>query len=683
MRPRFGGSMRVWRTMPRVVRLALPLVALHVATMSAFRLAFFIVFRNPQEALSGAELAHAFYVGAKLDLRLAVLVALPLLVLGGFSWLDPWRHRWAAIAWQAHYGFWTTVLVLTHFIDLGHYGYLETRLNAAALQYIEDPKVSGRMMWESYPVGWGLLGLVLVALGTWFGVRALLRRPAFSTPTSVAGWRRVVVGGLCGLVVAGGVYGKLSYYPLRWSDAYFSTNAFVSNLALNPVLLFADTLKNRRQSFDVEAVRASYQLVADYLGVEERDPERIVFARKVRPAGLVGGRRVNVVIILIESLATYKVGCFGNPMHATPAFDALARDGVLFRRFFVPSHGTARSVFTLLTGIPDVEVNETSSRNPLAVHQHTIVNAFEGYEKLYFLGGSATWGNVRGLLSGNIVDLHLYEEGDYDAPRVDVWGISDLSLFEAANRRFRELGERPFFAVIHTSGHHRPYTIPEDHRGFVKVEADETALRKAGFVSLPELNAFRFLDHSLGWYFEAARKEAYFANTVFVLLGDHGLPGSAAHLPYGTAELALVRFQVPLLIYAPGLLGPGREVQTVASEVDVLPTVASLVGVPYLNTTLGRDLFDPRSDSNRFALTLTDQYRVPEVGLLGERFYLRMPREGGVATLHDLTAVDPVADVAAEHPEEAARLQRLCRGLYETARYMIRHNPPAGQAPPG
>ena len=44
---------------------------------------------------------------------------------------------------------------------------------------------------------------------------------------------------------------------------------------------------------------------------------------------------------------------------------------------------------------------------------------------------------------------------------------------------------------------------------------------------------------------------------------------------------------------------------------------------------------------------------------------------------------DPVADVAAEHPEEAARLQRLCRGLYETARYMIRHNPPAGQAPPG
>lgn len=675
--------MRVWLALPRVVRLALPLAALHVALMSAFRLAFYLVFRNPLVAPATGELARAFYVGAKFDMRLAVLVAAPLLLLGGAPWFDPWRRRWAAFAWQAHYAFWTTLVVLAHFIDLGHYGYLEARLNAAALQYIEDPRVSGRMMWETYPVGWGVLGLLLVVAAAWLGVRALLRRPAFSTPVPCRGWRRAAAAALCALAAAGALYGKLSYYPLRWSDAYFSTDAFVSNLALNPVLLFADTLKNRRQSFDVAAVRAAYPLVADYLGVEERDAEKLTFARRVRPAGRVGGRRVNVVVILIESLATYKVGCFGNPMGATPAFDALARDGILFRRFYVPSHGTARSVFTLLTGIPDVEVNETSSRNPLAVHQHTIVNAFEGYEKLYFLGGSATWGNVRGLLSGNIAGLRLYEEGDYDAPRVDVWGISDLSLFEAANQRLAALGDRPFFAIIHTSGHHRPYTIPADSRGFVKIDADERTLRNAGFVSLAELNAFRFLDHSLGWYFEQARREAYFARTVFVLLGDHGLPGSASHLPYGTAELALVRFQVPLLLYAPGLLGPGREVETVASEVDVLPTVAGLVGVPYLNTTLGRDLFDPRFDGSRHALTLTDQFRVPEVGLLGERFYLRMPRDGGAATLHDLASADPVADVAARHAAEAERLRALCRGLYETARYLVRHNrPPAASGAP-
>lgn len=667
---------QVWRWLPRVVRLSLPLVAAELLVMSLFRLAFWKVFSNPADPVPTGELVRAFHVGARFDLRLAVLVCLPLLMLGGFGWFDPWRRRWAAVAWQAHFAFWTLVVVLTQFIDLGHYGYLEARLNAAALQYIEDPKVSGRMMWESYPVVWGLLGLLLVVASAWFGVRALLRHPAFATPSTLLGWRRRVTAVLCGVAVVGGIYGKLSYYPLRWSDAYFSSNAFVSALALNPLLLFADTLGHRGESFDLGRVRASYPLVADYLGVDHPDAEKLDYTRTETPAGMVGGRRPNVVVILVESLATYKVSCFGNPMHGTPAFDALARDGILFRRFFVPAHGTARSVFTLVTGVPDVEVNETSSRNPLAVKQHTIINAFEGYEKLYFLGGSATWGNVRGLLSGNIAGLRLFEEGSYEAPRVDVWGISDLSLFEAANYTLREVGDRPFFAVIHTSGHHRPYTIPDDNRGFETVQADESELRRAGFVSLPEFNAFRFLDHSLGWFFEQARKEAYFGNTVFVLLGDHGLPGSAAHLPYGTAELALVRFQVPLLVYAPGLLAP-RSVDTVASEVDVLPTVAGVTGTPYRNTTLGRDLLDPRFDDRRYAFTMTDQFRVPEIGLLGDRFYLRMPRGGGTPTLHDLQSTNPVADVAGTHPGETASMQALCRGLFETARYMLVHNKPA------
>lgn len=663
-----------------MVRLSVPLVAVQVALMSAFRVAFWKLYSNPLDPVPSGEMWRAFYVGARFDLRLAVLICLPFLIVGGLSWFDPWRHRWAAVAWQAHFAFWTLVVVFAHFVDLGHYGYLETRLNAAALQYIEDPKVSGRMLWESYPVVWGLLGLLLVAAAGWFGVRVMLRRPGFARPSSLVGWRRVTAGTLSGVMVVGGLYGKLSYYPLRWSDAYFSSNSFVSALALNPLLLFADTLQHRREAFDLGKVRASYPLVADYLGVAHPDAGKLDYTRTEAPVGMVGGKRVNVVVILVESLATYKVSCFGNPMRGTPAFDALARDGILFRRFFVPAHGTARSVFTLVTGIPDVEVNETSSRNPLAVRQHTIINAFEGYEKLYFLGGSATWGNVRGLLSGNLAGLRLFEEGSYKAPRVDVWGISDLSLFEAANQTLRDVKDRPFFAVIHTSGHHRPYTIPDDNRGFQKVQADEAELRRAGFVSLPELNAFRFLDWSLGWFFEQARKEAYFANTVFVMLGDHGLPGSAAHLPYGTAELALVRFQVPLLIYAPGLLGPGRSIDTVGSEVDVLPTVAALTGTPYRNTTLGRDLLDPRFDDRRYAFTMTDQFRVPEIGLLGERFYLRMPRDGGTPTLHDLRSDDPVTDQAAAHPDETARMQALCRGFYETARYMLVHNKPAPPA---
>jgi phosphoglycerol transferase MdoB-like AlkP superfamily enzyme len=666
--------MKAWWWLPRVVRLAIPLVAFQLALGSVFRVVFWLLFRNPVEPIPSAEIWRAFHLGGKFDLRLAIILCLPLLVLGGLPWLDPWRWRGVRILWQIYLTFAAVLSLFGYFVDLGHFGYLETRMNAAVLQYIEDPLVTARMMWETYPAVWGLLALIIVTGGTYLGARALCGTRAFAERSSLAGWRRALAATAGAVLVIAGLYGKLSYYPLRWSDAYFSTNAFVSNLAQNPLLLFLDTLKNRRQSFESAKVTEAYDRVAAYLGVPHPDEATLNYTRHERPAGMVGGRRVNVVVILLESFATFKIGCFGNPMAPTPAFDALARDGVLFRRFYTPSHGTARSVFTFVTGIPDVEINETSSRNPLAVKQHTIINDFEGYEKLYFLGGSATWGNVRGLLTGNIAGLRLYEEGDYASPRVDVWGISDLHLFEEANRVLREIKDRPFFAVIHTSGHHRPYTLPADNRGFQVVEQNETALRKAGFVSLPEYNAFRFLDHSLGFYFSTARNEEYFNNTVFVMFGDHGLPGSAAHLPYGTAELALVRFQVPLLIYAPALLGAGRTLDTVGSEIDVLPTVASVAGVPHRNTTLGRDLFDERFSGSRYAFTMTDQFRVPEIGLLSEGFYLRMPRDGGAATLHDLQAKDPTADVAASFPEQASARKTTCRDLYETARYMVVHN---------
>ena len=74
---------------------------------------------------------------------------------------------------------------------------------------------------------------------------------------------------------------------------------------------------------------------------------------------------------------------------------------------------------------------------------------------------------------------------------------------------------------------------------------------------------------------------------------------------------------------------------------------------------------------------------MPEIGLLGQEYYLRMPRAGGPPTLHALHSPDPMQDVAADHPAETARMQKLCRGLYETARYMLRHNAPGVGEPGG
>jgi phosphoglycerol transferase MdoB-like AlkP superfamily enzyme len=404
--------------------------------------------------------------------------------------------------------------------------------------------------------------------------------------------------------------------------------------------------------------------------------ETLNFTRRRQPRPKVPGTP-NVVLIFLESFSAYKVGAMGNPLGATPNFDALASEGWLFTNFFVPSTGTARSIFTALFGIPDVETNSTSTRNPLVVDQHTIINSMQGYEKLYFIGGSASWGNLRGVLSNNVPGLRIYEEGDYQAPRTDVWGISDLKLFEEANEVLRaksaEPSSKPFFAVIQSAGNHRPYTIPEDSGGYQWLEPEADDIKSVGFISVKEFNSFRFLDHSLGRFMALARKEPYFDNTVFFIFGDHGVAGYAKHLPSGMGRHQLTQHQVPFLIYAPRLLRGSRRITTIASELDVMPTVASVLGRPYQNTTLGRDLLEDTPGRKRYAFILIPYTNPPPIGLLDEEFYFLID-SAGRPKLYRYLSDDPTTNVMEQFPQRRARMEQLTLGLYETARYMLYNN---------
>ena len=405
------------------------------------------------------------------------------------------------------------------------------------------------------------------------------------------------------------------------------------------------------------------------LRIKTPDSGELDFARYVTPTRKPAAR-YNLVVIHLESFAAFKSGTFGNRLNATPHFDAIAKDGLLFTNFFVPEVPTARSVFEMLTGIPDVNPTTTASRNPLVVNQHTLVNALEGYEKYYFLGGSATWGNIRGLFAHNIPGLHIFEEGDYDAPQVDGWGVSDVVLFDKAHRAFRD-ETKPFFAFIQTAGNHRPYSIPEDHPGFELAQVDAAALAENGFDGLAAYNGLRYLDFSLGAFFAKAREAPYFKNTVFVMYGDHGNP-STQQTPW--EQLLLTGYHVPCVIYAPGLVKGGRRIDFTASLPDSLPTALSLIGVPYLNTALGRDLLDLGPGDRHFSL-------IGHTGVLDDEFYFRL--DPGGPRLFRYRSEKGAEDVHERFPEKVAELQRLQQALYETSKYMLYHNPARAHAPDG
>ena len=357
----------------------------------------------------------------------------------------------------------------------------------------------------------------------------------------------------------------------------------------------------------------------------------------------------------------------GNPLNSTPFFDSICREGVFFERCFTPHFSTARGLFAILTGIPDAQLFKFSSRNPDAVKQRTIVNNLQEYEKHYFLGGSPEFNNYEGLLN-NIKGLKMHTEDTFKVPKVNVWGISDNDLFREANEVFRKQ-DKPFFAFIQTSDNHRPYTIPKKDSDFVKKFVPDIELKKYGFESLDEFNSFQYSDYCFRKFIEAAQRETYFHNTIFIFVGDHGVAGNAdAIYPPVWTEQRLTDEHVPLLFYAPDLLAPQRRSEVV-SQIDILPTVAGMLNQSYVNTTLGRDLLDPQKKNNFAFITNT----ADGIGMVTDDFYYTRNINSGE---EQLSPIHVNASRLSKQQKDSVKkkIAEFTSAFYETAKYMLMNN---------
>lgn len=608
-----------------MIRRTLLLFAANVVLFTILRVVFLLVFGHH---LTHADLVHAFYLGLKFDARLAAIVVAPL-VVGGV--------RKTAIGLVAAF---ELIVLICYASDFASYAYVHERLNASEIEFLRNPLISLHMVWESYHVVWFALGILAFLVALVFALRG-------GAGTREAKKEPLVARIALAVFLLACIYGKASRYPLRWSDAYTARDPFVAELALNPPQFLFETMREEPEKLDINQVRRVYPLMASYVGVDHPDPNSLSLVR-TPPLFPETTGTPNVVVIQLESFAAYKSSAFGNRLDACPNIDRLAREGILFTNYYSPSEKTARALFAVIFGIPDVSPWQAAGNNPMAVDQATIVNAFQGYDKFYFLGGSANWSNIRGMLAHNIDGLKIFEEGSYKAPVVDVWGISDEDLFLGANDAFRKQ-TKPFFALIQTSGNHRPYTIPKQTHGYQKVHLDDNLLHANGFDGNEEYNSFHYLDHAVGLFIQKASQEKYFRNTVFVLYGDHGTrtgaPGDALKL----GDLSLLVYHVPMIIYAPGFNVAPRRIDEAASHIDLMPTLASFCGRPYKNQTLGIDLFDPGRRKRSAAFMFTTFREPPTLGLV----------EGGRYTI-----------------VKSGETTSLPEAFYQLSRWLLTHNKP-------
>ena len=637
-----------------------------------FRLIFFFYVANFDSA-SQKDIITAFSYGIRFDLKLAILSYFPLSILilsANYFFFQKRIFRKISIIYNSIIYVTLTLFYLT---DIGYYSYLFTRLDATSLRFLSNFKISAQLLIETYPIFKGSVGLIILFLLVRFTGLKLFDKMVYTTVPYISKKVKAIYFLCTFLLLSFGVYGSITHYPLRWSEAFFSKNNTINQFSLNPVLNFFDSFAFRNDGADIETTKAYFPVIASYLNIPK---DSLSFERKIT-FDSIHENKPNLVIVMLESVGVVGLGSQGNLAKATPYMDSIINKSTYFENFYVHKPGTAASVFSSITGLADVDNQKTASRNLRAIDQKIIFDQFEGYKKLYFLGGSANWANIRGVFQSNINGLKIYEEGSYEIEdRADVWGIDDYDLFKESDKVFRELhtSNEPFVAYVQTATNHRPFSVPENKetfRPFTEEDIDEDTIKESGFISLAQLNALRYLDFNVHVFLRRAKASGYYENTVFAFFGDHNTSMNKTEAFKKEFDLGIQVHHVPLFIHAPKFLEP-QKINNTAKLADLFPTLATIAKSDYTNFTLGSNALDTlKTDSFGFLyLKINGE---PGLGLIQNDFYFTKTNFNNSTSLYKLSD-DKQKDVTENYPNIASKMDSLITSYYHSTKYLYYNN---------
>ncbi len=655
-----------WRV-PKTIQWLIKVFFIYLIIFTAFRVATVIFFMPTTTTLP--KIIPAFWLGLKYDLRWISLLISPIAFFSLFPKLSPFFSERGKKFWTIYLGIVTLLVLFFYGADFGQFAYLSARLNADALVFVRNPKESLQLVWQSYPVIWiviGISGAVLMMI--WLFKRGYKDVQADNSEVHKFDYKRR--WSLLALLVLGWfMYGFLTYKPLNLYRAFNLNSEFSTNLALNPMQNFFTTL-GLKKSTPVSDAKKYYNTIAKFLGFTSPLPDEGPYARMGSYAYNAVETMPNIVLVVCESFSVYKSSLGGNKLQITPYLNHLSNKSISFNRCFAPVHGTARGIYSLLTGVPDVQGRKFSILNPETIRQQSILNSLTGYDKFYFLGGRSKYNNLNELVA-NIQGIRVYDEEKLNSPLFGVWGVSDKHLLLEANRILSHQ-KRPFFSIIQLANNQRPYAIPPEDSAFRKIDVLPNMLKENGFESIEELRSFAYTDFCIEQFVKAAEQSPFFQNTIFIFTSDHGLEGDTGNsFPKAWSEQRLGELHIPLLFYAPMLLKP--EVHNeVVSQIDILPTIAALIKHPYVNTSLGRNILDKIKAPDA---AFTMYYPGGWIGVVTNDFYYRK-------NIHilkeELSSLNTNGDTYTAYQQDSVkhRLSLLTEALYNTSRWMLFNNAP-------
>lgn len=469
----------------------------------------------------------------------------------------------------------------------------DTRPNRLFLDYLIYPKeVIGTLIKSYLP---SLIGTTIVLLiATYFA----FKKSKYWFYPVVANYKIKLIFFLpIAFLLFWGARGSLtSKRPINASNAIFSSDQMTNSLGLNSsytVAFAAYSLKNEGivKKYGKMDEKEAYNRVKKYMDVTEFIPSDIPFLHEVKPDSI--QPKYNVVIFLQESLGAEYVGCLdGLPL--TPNFDKLAKEGLLFTNLYCTGTRSVRGIEQVTSGfIP----NPSESVVKLSGSQQgffTLAEAFKNhnYDTSFIYGGMSNFDNMASFFNGNgfqnIIDETDFDNDGKKYAMKGTWGYSDEDLAVKANDYFKSLDNKPFFSLLFSTSNHEPFEFPDN-----RIELYEQPKNTVH-------NAMKYADFAIGKFFELAKKEAYFKNTIFIVIADHNTR------TYGKNLIPINKFHIPALIIGPNI--QPKIYDKLASQLDIAPTLLALSGITSNSPMIGRNLMKEQKLEGRSIMLFHETY---------------------------------------------------------------------------
>jgi phosphoglycerol transferase MdoB-like AlkP superfamily enzyme len=669
---------RRWQGFPSNLRFFLLLIGLTLLLFAVLRLGLVLRTRNPVEA-TWRQVASAFVVGMRFDLSTAAYLLAPVIALCYLPWTAPQRSRRTrrVFLWTL-----TCLLSIASFILLCEYEFFQefqSRYNQLAVRYLDHPTIVGGMVWYQYPVvryvacGLGIGTLIHLALRG--ALRLSFGRFGGESERPVLSGHRHRIRELSGAAVIAaviviGARGGLGGEPLAWGDAFHSSSDYANQVSLNGLWCLGKAIREVSDrgaksagwgsgKVPIEEARQIARSMILAPGEQLIDPNRRTVLRQgdngssLRLASATG-RPLNVVVVMMESFSARFCGAVGAPRSFTPAFDAIAKDGVLFDRALSAGSHTHQGIFATLLGFPNLPGYETLMSSAVS-NQHfcSLPEIFQekGYQTFFLYNGDFSWDNMRGFFTKQGVKTFV---GGDDIPEAEyrdhVWGVSDGDLFKRCNKEFEAAHKKgPFFAAVMTLSNHAPFEVPPVPGAGPVTGQGEFNKR---------LEAQRYSDWAVGRFIEEAKTLRYFNETLFVFVGDHGYA-----VPPQLTEVQLLYHHVPLLFYAPAMIKQPRVDHRLATQMNIAPSIVGLLGMKDApHASWARSLFNDSYPDENFAVFKQSGGGRAVAMAQGDRM-LVLGSAKGVPLYMNFSLAWPPSIKPTEGPDDNAEKKRMEREL--------------------